>query len=66
MDAGSCLWGCGVSFYDFNKDGLDDLSFASYDEGVRLFRNDGDNFTELESIPIEGESQANFMGRLRQ
>jgi hypothetical protein len=37
-------WGAGVSFYDFDKDGWSDLSFAVKGDSIKLFRNTGDGF----------------------
>lgn len=37
----------GVSTYDFNHDGLDDITFGSADEGVFVFQNTGDGFVQV-------------------
>jgi hypothetical protein len=39
-------WGCGVSFYDWNKDGWPDLSMARTGGPPRFFRNDNGIFVE--------------------
>jgi hypothetical protein len=57
ITAGGCFAGCGVSFYDFNNDGLDDLSFAGLDTDIRLFENIGGSFIEIESIPNSDEAK---------
>lgn len=57
ISADGCFAGCGVSFYDFNKDGLDDLSFGGVNSNIRLFENTGTGFIELESIPNSGEAK---------
>lgn len=50
------LYGNGLSLYDFNKDGLDDLTCCSKDGGVRTFINDGDVFSEVNLFPyISGD-----------
>jgi hypothetical protein len=36
----------GVSFHDFNRDGLDDLTFAGSGMGVFTFRNTGEGFVQ--------------------
>ena len=40
-------YGGGVSFVDFNQDGLDDLSFANNNAPSRFFQNTGSGFTEV-------------------
>jgi hypothetical protein len=40
--------GSGVSFYDFDNDGWDDLSFAQVNSPPRFFRNNQGNFEEVE------------------
>jgi hypothetical protein len=39
-------FGAGTSFYDFNKDGLDDITVCSTDSGAQVFENAGDHFVE--------------------
>ena len=56
LDGIEGLYGNGISLYDFNQDGLDDLTFCSKNGGVRTFVSDGQSFTELNVIPyIEGD-----------
>lgn len=57
LNSGGCFAGCGVSFYDFNKDGLDDLTFAGYNSDIRLFENIGNSFEELPSIANSEEAK---------
>jgi len=45
------LWGCGVSFYDFDHDGWDDITLGRQGFPPRFFRNIGGTFEEL-VIPI--------------
>lgn len=44
---GAPHYGGGVSFYDFNKDGWDDLSLPDDNLNCRFFRNNGDGTLEL-------------------
>ncbi len=49
---GNCGVGCGLSFVDFNDDGLDDLTFATEDgENILFYENNGSGFT-LITAPI--------------
>lgn len=41
------LYGNGVSFYDFNKDGWDDLTIADGAQNIHFFVNNAGNFTEI-------------------
>lgn len=44
--------GCGVSFYDFNQDGLDDLTLGGVQgRGISFYRNTGGSF-ELIALPV--------------
>ena len=36
-------WGTGVSFFDYNDDGFDDLTICDSPFGVRVFRSNGDS-----------------------
>jgi hypothetical protein len=48
------VWENGVSFHDFDRDGLDDLTYTSNHNGVFTFRNTGSSFEQvyyLVSIP---------------
>jgi len=51
--------GCGVSFYDFNKDGWDDISFVNNGLAASFFQNNGDGtFTSIPSfLPPEIEGK---------
>ncbi|MBL1280678.1 MAG: VCBS repeat-containing protein [Fluviicola sp.] len=43
------LFGGGVSFCDFNGDGLDDLSFASAaGDSLSFYQNNGNGFTKMD------------------
>ncbi len=48
---GTGVSGGGVSFCDFNGDGLDDLSLATEEDGPRFFRNTGSGFVEISLLP---------------
>lgn len=41
------VWGSGTSFFDFNEDGLDDLTFGSSNNGVFVYMNTGDGFEQI-------------------
>ena len=52
--------GAGISFMDFNQDGLDDISIASVlDENVHFYQNNGTDFTKitLANVNIDCESK---------
>ncbi|RRO13541.1 FG-GAP-like repeat-containing protein [Flavobacteriaceae bacterium 14752] len=53
--------GAGISFYDFNQDGLDDITMATdTPQNVRFFENNSSGFTEVNfngiSAPYENKS----------
>ena len=52
-DCGECDFGAGLSFMDFNSDGLDDLTFATQ-QGINIafFQNTGNGFMEIIPPPI--------------
>ena len=56
------FWGGGISFADFDSDGVDDLSLTSSDgESVYLFRNQSDHFLNVVAdmpITADGESKS--------
>ena len=48
LSYGSGEFGGGISFFDFNKDGFDDLTVSSESgDPIRFFRNNGSYFTEI-------------------
>ena len=49
--SGSIVQGSGCSFYDFNKDGLDDLTYAVRNDSVVCYRNTGSGFVRMEVVP---------------
>ncbi len=54
----SVNFGSGVSFYDFDEDGLDDLSFTMTNDSLVFYRNTGDGFELMPSfIYGDGESK---------
>lgn len=49
-------WGCGMSFYDFDDDGLDDLTFVLQNDSIRFYKNIGNGFIQIGSMLYsEGE-----------
>jgi len=46
----SPFFGSGVSFYDFDNDGWDDLTFCVKNDSVAFYKNDNGNFTTLPSF----------------
>lgn len=52
-------FGSGVSFYDFNQDGLDDLSFAMTDDHLVFYQNNGNGFTQVlvDELYMNGEAK---------
>lgn len=46
----SSLYGSGMSFYDFNEDGWDDLSFTMVDDSLIFYQNQGGTFEQLPSF----------------
>jgi len=49
--SGAIVQGSGCSFYDFNKDGLDDLTYAVRNDSVVCYRNTGSGFVRMEIVP---------------
>lgn len=50
-NAVDALYGGGISFYDFNEDGWDDVTACVKGDSVQFFLNLGGTFTRLEVIP---------------
>ncbi len=57
---GFCHFGAGLSFMDFNGDGLDDLTFATASGyNVKFYQNNGAGFTEITApITNTGDNKA--------
>ncbi len=54
----SINFGSGMSFYDFNNDGLDDLSFTMTNDSLRFYKNTGSGFELQPSFAYgDGESK---------
>lgn len=51
------FFGSGLSFYDFNGDGLDDLSFTMTNDSLVFYQNTGEGF-ELLPSPIYADGEA--------
>ena len=43
-------YGASVSFYDFNQDGLDDLTFANENDSILFYLNNGNGFDRIGSF----------------
>lgn len=53
-------WGCGVSFYDFNKDGWPDLSFSRFNQAPVFYINNQGTF-ELIDLGIPNTNEAKMI-----
>ena len=52
-------WGSGVSFFDFNQDGWDDLSFARENQAPIFYQNNQGNFQEVSTgVFPQGKAKA--------
>lgn len=51
LNTGAISYGAGVSFYDFNKDGLDDLTFCTSSDSIVFYISNGDSFEREEILP---------------
>lgn len=51
LNTGAISHGAGVSFYDFNKDGFDDLTYCTASDSLIFYQSDGTTFTRVEIIP---------------
>lgn len=49
-------WGSGVSFYDFDNDGWDDLTFGMEDAAILFYKNVNGQFVQLPTVvPVMGK-----------
>lgn len=55
-------YGSGISFYDFNKDGLDDITIPNVSDSVIFLINNGNGFDRVEIIPNEGKGKMVLWG----
>lgn len=55
-------YGNGVSFYDVNKDGLDDITFPAKNDSLIILISNGDTFTRIKPIYCNGESKMALWG----
>lgn len=55
-------YGSGISFYDFNKDGLDDITIPNVSESIIFLINNGNGFDRVELIPNEGKGKMVLWG----
>lgn len=47
-------FGQGISFYDFNKDGLDDITFGGgFNEAPHFYLNTGSGFSEVQLTGVD-------------
>jgi hypothetical protein len=51
LNTGAISYGAGVSFYDFNKDGFDDLTFCTSSDSIVFYISNGDSFEREEILP---------------
>lgn len=53
INNGNSILGVGLSFYDFDKDGWDDLTYSSSNDSLVLYRNlQGQGFQRIEMAPF--------------
>lgn len=57
VQLGAREYGSGISFYDVNQDGLDDITIPRTDNEVLLFLSDGDDFHDEELMYVKGEAK---------
>lgn len=50
-------YGSGVSFFDVNKDGFDDITFPNYGDSILLLLSNGDSFTLEKIVRSNGNSK---------
>lgn len=62
VPVGVSTFGTGVSFFDFNNDGWDDLTIGTSADGTYLYLNDQGTFTLLEVLPNTHECKAVVWG----
>lgn len=51
LNTGAISHGAGVSFYDFNKDGFDDLTYCTASDSLIFYVSNGSTFSRVEIIP---------------
>lgn len=51
VNTGAISHGAGVTFYDFNQDGLDDITFCSASDSLVFYESTGTGFIRKEIIP---------------
>lgn len=51
LNTGAISHGAGVTFFDFNKDGLDDVTFCTASDSLIFFQSTGDSLIRIEIIP---------------
>lgn len=58
VNFGTPIYGNGVSFYDFNQDGWDDLTIATEGNGIYLYSNEEGTFELFQILPNAGDAKA--------
>jgi len=58
VNIGTSNLGSGMSTYDFNEDGWDDLTFATNGNGIYLFVNNQGEYALLDILPNDGFAKA--------
>lgn len=57
-NTGNSVLGMGMSFYDFDKDGWDDLTYCSSNDSLVMYRNlQGEGFERMEIFPFTHDSK---------
>lgn len=51
LNTGAISHGAGVTFFDFNKDGLDDVTFCTASDSLIFYQSTGDSLIRIEIIP---------------
>lgn len=57
VQLGQREYGSGISFYDVNQDGLDDITIPRTNNEVLLFLSDGEEFHDVELMHVKGEAK---------
>lgn len=51
LNTGAISYGAGTSFYDFNNDGMDDLTYCTSSDSIVFYVSNGTSFTKVEILP---------------
>lgn len=55
-------YGNGVSFYDINGDGYDDITFPSFNDSLLILFSNGESFERIKPVYCDGESKMALWG----